>query len=234
MSWYFFGGFSAYLIVPSGRWWNHSGCSRHPGMVRRALERVVERDLDPVLAARRARNARKSSSVPRAGSIALCPPCSLPMAHGEPGSSGPAVERVVASLPEAPPDRVDRRQVDHVEAHRRDLRQPLDAVAEGPVAARHPALGAREHLVPGGEPGQRPVDDDLELPVVPRRRRCDRDRSSRISATSSSRRRRARRSASLAALELGQSRASSRRAIGAHDAREGAPQERRRPRGARS
>ncbi len=27
MSWYFFGGFSAYWIVPSGRWRNHSGCS---------------------------------------------------------------------------------------------------------------------------------------------------------------------------------------------------------------
>ncbi len=27
MSWYFFGGFSAYWMVPSGRLRNHSGCS---------------------------------------------------------------------------------------------------------------------------------------------------------------------------------------------------------------
>ena len=27
MSWYFFGGFSAYWIVPSGRVLNHYGCS---------------------------------------------------------------------------------------------------------------------------------------------------------------------------------------------------------------
>ena len=27
MSWYFLGGFSAYWIVPSGRWANHDGCS---------------------------------------------------------------------------------------------------------------------------------------------------------------------------------------------------------------
>jgi hypothetical protein len=45
MSWYFFGGFSAYAIVPSGRWWNHSGYFWHPRVVRRALEREVQGDL---------------------------------------------------------------------------------------------------------------------------------------------------------------------------------------------
>ena len=38
------------------------------------------------------------------------------------------------------------------------------------MAARHPALRAREELVPGGELGERAVDDHLELPVVARRR----------------------------------------------------------------
>ena len=48
MSWYFFGGFSAYWIVPSGRVLNHVGCSRHPRVVGRRLEGDVERDLEPV------------------------------------------------------------------------------------------------------------------------------------------------------------------------------------------
>src|SRR4051794_25387363 len=69
MSWYFFGGFSAYAMVPSGRGGDHSGgfCTPgwvggdlrgevgavveplrvlvHPGMVRRALQGEVQRDL---------------------------------------------------------------------------------------------------------------------------------------------------------------------------------------------
>ena len=53
MSWYFFGGFSAYAMVPSGRWWNHSGCFCHPRVVRRALEREVQGDLQAQLAGRR-------------------------------------------------------------------------------------------------------------------------------------------------------------------------------------
>ena len=59
-------------------------------MVGRALERDVERDLDAVLAAACASRRRKSSSVPSAGRIALCPPSSAPMAHGLPTSSGRA------------------------------------------------------------------------------------------------------------------------------------------------
>ena len=45
MSWYFFGGFSAYLIEPSGRCLNHCGMLADPGMIGRRLERDVERDL---------------------------------------------------------------------------------------------------------------------------------------------------------------------------------------------
>jgi hypothetical protein len=56
MSSYFFGGFSAYLIVPSGRQLNQPGCSLQPGMVRRALDGEVERDFQSVL--RRGRDQR--------------------------------------------------------------------------------------------------------------------------------------------------------------------------------
>ncbi len=65
---------------------------------------------------------RKSSSVPSSGWIAVWPPSAAPIAQGLPGSSGPATVRVVGALAEAPADRVDRRQVEDVEAHRRDRR----------------------------------------------------------------------------------------------------------------
>ena len=51
MSSYFFGGFSAYRIEPSGRRLNHSGCCLQPGMIRRALDGEVERDLHAEAAA---------------------------------------------------------------------------------------------------------------------------------------------------------------------------------------
>ncbi len=109
---------------------------------------------------------------PEGGVDRLVPPLLVADGPGGSGIVGGGLERVVAPLPEAPSDRMDRRQVDHVEAHRRDLRQPLDAVAEGPGAAGHEALGPWKQLVPRREPGQRPVRHDLELPVVSRRRRA--------------------------------------------------------------
>ena len=48
MSWYFFGGFSAYLIVPSGRLPEPLGMLLHVGMVRRHLVGEVQRDLQSV------------------------------------------------------------------------------------------------------------------------------------------------------------------------------------------
>ena len=141
----------------------------HPGMVRRALERVVQRDLEPAVSGGSKERAEVRQR-PQGGIDRLVPP--VLVADGPRGARvvGARLERVVSSLPEAPPDRMDRRQVDHVEAHVRDLRQPLDAVAERAGSARHPALGSREHLVPRGEPGQRPVHDHLELAVIARRR----------------------------------------------------------------
>ena len=141
----------------------------HPGMVRRALERVVERDLEPVVPGGAEERPEVGQRAER-GVDRLVPP--VLVADGPRGARvvGAGLERVVAPLPEAPADRMDRRQVEHVEAHGRDVRQPLDAVAERAGPARHPALGPREQLVPCREPGQGPVHDHLELLVVPRRR----------------------------------------------------------------
>ena len=49
MSWYFLGGFSAYLSVPSGRRKNHSGMLLEPRVVGRAVDREVQGDVEAVL-----------------------------------------------------------------------------------------------------------------------------------------------------------------------------------------
>ena len=125
----------------------------HLRMIGRALERDVERDLEPVPSAPPSTKRSKSSSVPRPGSIAVCPPSSAPIAHGLPGSPGAGVERVVAPFAEAAADRMDRRQVER-------RRSPSTAMSGRRAAAssnvalrvRIAAGRAREHLVPRAEP----------------------------------------------------------------------------------
>ena len=78
----------------------------------------------------------KSASVPSSPRIASCPPSAAPMAHGLPTSSALRVERVVAALAARAADRVDGREVEHVEAHALHVGQPGLAVGEGAVALR--------------------------------------------------------------------------------------------------
>ena len=150
-------------MVPSLRVVNHSGIGLHPWMVGRALQGQVESHLetefvgpgdkgieiveraelrvDGVMAA-----LGRSDRVRRTRIVLV----------GD--------QRVVRALAVDRADRVDRRQVDDVETHRRDGRQPLGGGGEG---ARLPqpgglvelaALGAREELVPGAV--QRPLPFD--------------------------------------------------------------------------
>ena len=65
--------------------------------------------------------------------------------------------RIVAALAIGLADRVDRREIDHVEPHRRDVRQAGDAIPERAVPARNLALAAGHHFVPGAVPRPRPV-----------------------------------------------------------------------------
>ena len=131
-----------------------------PRVVGRALEREVERDLQPVLGGRRHENS-KSSIVPRSGWTVSCPPLGAPIAHGEPGSSG-AGSRACCSGPcGTVPDRMDRRQVDDVEAH--GARPPAAAwprcgTFRAAAASRRRALRAREELVPGAVEGAGALD----------------------------------------------------------------------------
>ncbi|GIX28173.1 MAG: hypothetical protein KatS3mg123_2054 [Burkholderiales bacterium] len=57
-------------------------------------------------------------------------------------------------------------EIEHVEAHGRDVGQPRLHVPEGAVAARLGAGGAGEQLVPGGKAGPYPVHHHFQLPAV--------------------------------------------------------------------
>ena len=71
---------------------------------------------------------------------------------------GPGDERVVAALAAAAADRVDRREVQHVETHVLDIGQPGLAVVEGAVARRIVGSRARKKFVPGREAGPFALD----------------------------------------------------------------------------
>ena len=68
--------------------------------------------------------------------------------------------RVVAALAVGCADRMDRREVENVEAHRRDVGQPRDAIPNVPCWPGDRALAARHHLVPGAVARPRPVDHE--------------------------------------------------------------------------
>src|SRR6266511_1510636 len=88
MSSYFFGGFSAYWIEPSARLRNQSGCSRTHGWSGEHWNAMSRAIWIPWAAAAATRRSN-SPNVPRSGWIAVCPPSSPPMAHGEPTTPGP-------------------------------------------------------------------------------------------------------------------------------------------------
>ena len=76
-------------------------------------------------------------------------------------------QRIVAALAVGRADRMDRREIQHVETHGADRRQTPDHVGERAVARRIVGGGARKHLVPAGEPGLRPIDIERNLRCVP-------------------------------------------------------------------
>ena len=146
MSWYFFGGFSAYAIVPSARLVNHSGCfvthgwsGEHCSAKSSATSmpsscvlgdegvEVLDRaevGVDRVVA------ALGRADRPRGADVV-----------------GPGGQGVVGALAVGGADRVDRRQVDDVEAHRRDGGQPLRGGAE--------RAGPRTPFASGAAPSER-------------------------------------------------------------------------------
>ncbi len=125
-----------------------------PRVVGRALDREVERDLDADAPALRQRARESPRAVPRSGWIASCPPSSR---ADRPRAADVARLRplgVVAALAVRHADRMDRREVEDVEAELGEARQLF-------AHALEPAPRAREELVPRAEAGERPVDRDV-------------------------------------------------------------------------
>ena len=129
-----------------------------PGVVGGALQREVEGHLEP----QRAGGGHEGVEVVDGAQVGVDGVVAALGRADRPGGArvvGLRGQGVVAALAVDLADRVDRRQVDQVEAHRRDRRQPLGGLGEGArdpgaVGADVGALGPREELVPRAE--QRP------------------------------------------------------------------------------
>ena len=108
----------------------------HVRMVRRALERDVERDLDARARAPHRPVGESRLRVPSCGWIDLWPPSARRSPTGCPDRPGAATSALLRPLRLVRADRMDRRQVQHVEAHAGDFGQPRFDVAERAVRPR--------------------------------------------------------------------------------------------------
>ena len=148
------------------------GVLADPRMIGRRLERDVERDLEtePV------RDGDEAIEVVERAEPGLDGRVSAVF-----GADGPRAariarrrrQRVVPALAVRAADRMDRRQVEDVEAHRRDVGQPRFGVAQRAAARRVGRARAREHLVPRAEPRANRIDRDAQRAIVGRWRWCD-------------------------------------------------------------
>ena len=82
------------------------------------------------------------------------------------GIAGRRRQRVVAPFAMRLADWMDRRQIDHIESHVGDVRQPRFGFAERAAARRIRRHGARKHLVPRAESRADGIDDAREHALV--------------------------------------------------------------------
>ena len=140
-----------------------------PGVIGRGLDREVERELDPGLSRRRDHRVE----VGVAAEIRVERVVPAGRATDRPRAARVALARllgIVASLAMGLADRMHGRQVDDVEAERRDVGQHGGDAAEA-------APGAWKELVPGAEPGQLAVDVETEQRALDGARGASRPRA---------------------------------------------------------
>ena len=137
----------------------------HVGMIRRALKRDIERDLESVLFGfgheppeifQRAEfgmnglvTAFRRSDGPRTADISRL-----------------RLYRIVLSFPKGPPDRMNWRKIDDVETHGCDVGKPCLAIAECSVTTSLGRAGSRKYFVPSGEARLFAVDYDANCFLV--------------------------------------------------------------------
>src|SRR5262249_30524581 len=69
---------------------------------------------------------------------------------------------IVSPLAVGPADWMYRREIDHLQSHRADLRQPGNAIVECAVPARYCALAVGDHFIPSAVTGARSVNNKRE------------------------------------------------------------------------
>src|SRR6516164_4357504 len=75
---------------------------------------------------------------------------------GTAGVAGHRAQGIVPPFAIGVANGVNGRQIEHVEAERRDVRQARDAIVEGAVLSRNTTLAPWHHLIPGASLRQRP------------------------------------------------------------------------------
>ena len=133
----------------------------HVRMVRRTLESDVQGDRDSLFA-RRAHQPAEILAASQPGMDFAVSAVGRADGPETAGIAGSGVETIVAPLAESLADRMDRRQIEHVEAHRRDTGQPLDDGGQGSVLAVSCSAGTGKQFVPGGKTGTPDIDDRLQ------------------------------------------------------------------------
>src|SRR5690606_12361858 len=137
------------------------------GVIGRALERDVERDLEPEAASLGRELAKILERAERRMNVLV-----TALLRADRPRRARIVraghERVVRALPLRSADRMDRRQIDDVEAEAGDVRQTLARALERAVTLAVFGRRAREELVPRREARALAVDDDGEHLVVER------------------------------------------------------------------
>lgn len=150
MSWYFLGGFSAYGIEPSARPGEPVFVFLQPRMVRRALNRKIQRHLQSL----RACCLDQTTETFQPTEFGMDFGMTAIGCANRVWAARLALhrrDRIIAALAVVQTDRVDRWHVQHVEVHRADMRQPFDHIVKGAMPVDITALRARKQLVPTGE-----------------------------------------------------------------------------------
>ena len=126
-------------------------------MIRRTLDGEVERDFQFVVLRRGDQRAE----------VIECAECRMDRIMAALGATdgiwtaqiaGFGTQRVIAALAVRRADRMNRRKIQHVEAHRADQRQVRYHVGERAVPCGVICRGTRKHLVPACEGGLRTID----------------------------------------------------------------------------
>src|SRR5215471_12128293 len=122
----------------------------HVGMIGGALEGEVERDLDAILLGfgDQYPKVRQGPELRMYGRMSAG---RRPNGPGAPWIVGSSHGGIVLPFAVHLPNGMNRRQVEYVKAHVRDIGQARCTVPEGPVLTWHWGAGAWEHFVPGAE-----------------------------------------------------------------------------------